>query len=108
MGKYRSRFDIIVDVLKAVSEKGLKKTNIMHRANLSYKLLTRYLKDVMDMDLVRVEDGNIYEITEKGSNLLREVNGYRERRVEVEEQLSEIKDVKVMLENRFLNAEDSS
>ena len=103
MAKYRSRLEIIADVLGVVSG-GAKKTQIMYQANLSYKLLIHYLKDVIDMGLVKMKGENTYELTEKGSDFLREFKGYRERRVEVEEQLNEVHDKKVMLENQFLNA----
>lgn len=104
MGRYRSRLKIIADVLGVVRG-GAKKTEIMYGANLSYKLLVRYLKDVIDIGLVRMEGGNTYELTEKGSEFLLEFKDYHERRVEVEQRLSKVKDEKVMLENRFLNAE---
>lgn len=103
MAKYRSRLEIIADVL-GVASGGARKTQIMYQANLSYKLLIHYLKDVIDMGLVKMKSENTYELTEKGSDFLREFKGYRERRVEVEEQLNEVQDKKVMLENRFLNA----
>lgn len=103
MAKYRSRLEIVADVLGVVSG-GAKKTKIMYQANLSYSLLIRYLKDVIDMGLVKMKDGNTYGLTEKGFDFLEEFKGYRERRVEVEEQLNDIQDKKVMLENRFLNA----
>lgn len=103
MARYRSRLEIIADILSVVSG-GAKKTKIMYQANLSYKLLTRYLKDVIDMGLVKTKSGNTYELTEKGSDFLREFKGYYERRVEVEEHLNDVQDEKVMLENRFLNA----
>jgi|GEM_PF-391873 len=103
MAKYRSRLEIIADVLGVVSG-GARKTQIMYQANLSYKLLVHYLKDVIDMGLVKMKDGNTYELTEKGFDFLEEFKGYYEHRVEVEEQLNEVQDKKVMLENRFLNA----
>ena len=103
MAKYRSRLEIVADVLGVVSG-GAKKTQIMYQANLSYKLLVRYLKDVIDMGLVKMKGEDTYELTEKGSDFLREFKGYYERRVEVEEQLNGVQDEKVMLESRFLNA----
>lgn len=106
MVRYRNKLDIIADVLE-VAKDGARKTQIMYGANLSYTLLTRYLKNVMDMGLVRREDENIFKLTEKGSNFLQEFNGYREKRGEIEEQLSDIKDEKMMLLNKFLNAEDA-
>ncbi len=105
MSRYRSRLEIIADVL-SVAREGAKKTQIMYQANLSYKLLTRYLKDVIDMGLVRMEGENTYELTEKGSDFLREFKDYYERRVEVEEKLNDVQDEKMTLENRFLNAKN--
>ena len=106
MVRYRNRLDIIADVLE-VTKAGVRKTRIMYGANLSYTLLTRYLNDVIVMGLVRRDDGNIFKLTEKGSMFLKEFNGYREHRGEVEEQLSDIEYKKVMLVNRFLNVEDT-
>ena len=103
MGSYRSRLKIIADVL-GVARGGARKTQIMYQANLSYRLLTRYLKDVVDMGLVRMQDEGIYELTEKGIGFLSEFKGYHERRVEVEEQLNDMEDARMKLENRFLNA----
>ena len=104
MVKYRNRLEIIADVL-AVAKEGAGKTQIMYGANLSYALLTRYLTDVIDIGLVRMEAGNTYELTEKGSNFLQEFTGYREHLREVKKQLNDIKDRKVMLVNKFLNTE---
>ena len=102
MTKYRDRLDIIADILEVVRD-GARKTRIMYMANLSYTLLTRYLTDVIDMDLVRIDDGKTYELTDKGSNFLRKFNSYRKRQVKIEEQLSEIKDEEATLIDRFLN-----
>jgi predicted transcriptional regulator len=104
MVRYRNRLDIIADVLE-VAKSGARKTKIMYGANLSYTLLTRYLKDVLDLGLVKGEDGNIFKLTEKGSDFLQEFNGYREHRGEIEEQLSDIEYEKTMLLNKFLNDE---
>ena len=103
MSRYRSRLEIVADVLAVVRD-GAKKTRIMYQANLSYRLLTRYLKEVVNLGLVRVEEEGLYELTEKGYDYLQEFKGYRERRVEVEEKLVDVDEEKTMLENRFLNA----
>jgi len=69
-GKYRSKLQIIVDIL-LVASKGAKKTWIMCRANLSYELLNRYLAEVMDAGLVSFVDGSdCYKITRKGQEFL--------------------------------------
>ena len=103
MAKYRSRLEIIADVLGVVSG-GARKTQIMYQANLSYKLLIHYLKDVIDMGLVKMKGENTYELTEKGFDFLEEFKGYHQHRVEVEEQLNGVQNEKVRLETRFLNA----
>jgi predicted transcriptional regulator len=102
MVKYRSRLEIIADVL-AVAKGGAGKTQIMYGANLSYMLLTRYMTDVMDTGLMRTDDEHTYMLTEKGAEFLKEFHGYREDRIEVEKQLTEINNKKALLLNRFLN-----
>ncbi len=106
MVRYRRRLDIIADVLE-VAKGGARKTKIMYGANLSYTLLTRYLKHVMDTGLVRREDGSIFKLTEKGASFLLEFNGYCKHRGKVDEQLSDIKNMKAMLVNKFLNVENA-
>jgi len=62
--KYRRRFQIIADIISA-AEQGAKKTRIMYFANLSYKLLTKYLQDTVRVGFIQ-EDGGGYRATDKG------------------------------------------
>jgi len=78
VGKYRSRLQIMADVLAAVSD-GARKTHIMYKANLSYKLLNRYLNEVLDAGLARLGDDGWYEITKKGRVFLERCCEYFER-----------------------------
>ena len=103
MGKYRSRLQIIADVLSVVKE-GAKKTRIMYQANLSYKLLTRYLDDVLESGLVRCENGDCYELTQKGREFLARFDDYFVHRQSAEEKLNHVMDEKEKLENTYLNA----
>ena len=103
MGKYRSRLQIIADVLSVVKE-GAKKTRIMYQANLSYKLLTRYLDDVLESGLVRCENGDCYELTQKGREFLARFDDYFVNRQSAEEKLNHVMDEKEKLENTYLNA----
>ena len=64
MVKYRRRFEIIADVISA-AEKGAKKTRIMYFANLSYRLLQKYLGDTVKVGFIR-ESNEGYQTTEKG------------------------------------------
>ena len=68
MVKYRRRFEIIADVISA-AEKGAKKTRIMYFANLSYRLLKKYLEDTVKVGFIR-ESNMGYETTEKGKIFL--------------------------------------
>ena len=66
MGRHRSRLKILEDILSVINgNTGVKKTQIMYKAYLSYKLLIRYLNDVMDAGLVTCDD-NSYMLTDKG------------------------------------------
>ena len=103
MGKYRSRLQIIADVLSVVRE-GAKKTRIMYQANLSYKLLTRYLEDVLDAGLVRGGNDDCYELTQKGREFLARFDDYFVHRQSAEEKLNHVMDEKAKLENTYLNA----
>ncbi|HLN45761.1 MAG TPA: winged helix-turn-helix domain-containing protein, partial [Candidatus Sulfotelmatobacter sp.] len=55
MGYYRRRLDIIADILNAAS-KNARKTQIMYQANLSYKVLQRYLAEIATAQLISYED----------------------------------------------------
>ena len=84
MGSYRSRLDIIADILH-VARQGAKKTQIMYQANLSYKLLTRYLSGILEACLVRFERRKqCYVLTRKGIEFLEKYKKYsrRNRRLE--------------------------
>ena len=95
--KYRSRLQIIADVLSA-TEKGAKKTHIMYQANLSYKLLTLYLNRVLEAELIRTVEGS-YEITEKGRSFLEKFHEYSQRREQLRERVEGVNDDKLFLEN---------
>ena len=70
MGNYRGKFDIIADILK-IAKGNAKKTQIMYRANLSYKVLKKYLKEITQASLVsyKAEDHS-YTLTRKGQKYL--------------------------------------
>lgn len=95
---YRNHFQIVADVLSVVS-KGARKTHIMYGANLSYKLLKRYLSAVLDAGLVRLGDDGWYEITEKGRVFLDRCNGYFERNDRVEEEIRDFEGKREKLES---------
>jgi len=106
MGKYRSRLEIIADVLCVVNDNdGARKTRIMYQANLSYKLLTQYLNDVVEAGLVTFATDDCYMLTQKGKEFLTKFGEYSKSRDKVEVQLNHVEDQKMTLEKMCPNAE---
>ncbi len=103
MGKYRSRLDIIADMLFVVRGNDANKTRIMYQANLSYKLLCRYLEDVMNAGLIRFEKGNSYALTSKGEEFLKRFEEYQKQCKQLEEQNSSIQGERAELEKMLFN-----
>ncbi len=104
MGKYRDRLEIISDMLSVVSDNdGAKKTQIMYQANLSYKLLRRYLREITEAGLIRAGDGGSYELTRKGKAFLERFRKYFARRKSVEKRYDQIMDEATLLESTFFS-----
>ena len=98
MGNYRDRLDIIADILHVVSEDA-KKTQIMYKANLSYKVLQRYLGEVLGASLVRFEStGQFYVLTPKGQQFLEAYKGYSRVNKTLEKRFNDVCTQKKMLE----------
>jgi predicted transcriptional regulator len=96
MGSYRDRLQIIADIL-SVTSKHAKKTQIMYQANLSYRLLCRYLSEVLNAGLVSIKNGDFYVPTAKGKEFLKKYEEYLKRRKRLKEQLNCINNVKTEL-----------
>ena len=103
MRKYRDKLEIVHDILSAVSG-GIKKTHIMYKANLSYKLLARYLDDLLTADLVVLKENSLYCLTERGEQFLSRCKIYFTLREQVESSIEEVNDegltLKQMLSKR--------
>lgn len=98
MGSYRGRLEIIADILHVVSQNP-KKTQIMYRANLSYKVLTRYLTEVSEASLINFEDEKqCYRLTTKGREFLEVYKEYSKGNRHIEKRLNEINGKKKILE----------
>ena len=98
MGSYRGRLDIIADILQVVSQQA-RKTQIMYRANLSYKVLTRYLAEVSEASLINFEDEKqCYRLTTKGREFLEVYKEYSKVNRHIEKRLNEINGKKKILE----------
>jgi predicted transcriptional regulator len=78
----RDRLEIIKDILETIRNKrnNIKPTHIMYKANLSHKMLTEYLDELIEKKMVNElidEDKKKYEITNKGLNYLKDYNMIR-------------------------------
>ena len=82
MGKNRDGLNIVADVLES-AESGASKTHIMFQANLSFKLLEKYLSTTVTAGLIRVEDGT-YALTDHGREFLKLYSSFHERHVQAE------------------------
>ena len=66
----RNDLDICADILK-VSKAGAKKTHIVYRANLNFKIVKKYLRRLIDNGfLLDRSDNGIFVTTERGSDFL--------------------------------------
>ncbi|MEM4713772.1 MAG: winged helix-turn-helix domain-containing protein [Candidatus Bathyarchaeia archaeon] len=90
MGEYRSKLDIIADMLRVASN-GANKTKIMYQANLSYKLLTKYLKELVKAELVHFQrTESSYVLTQKGLEFLQRYKEYSRRNKHIEKQFNDL------------------
>ena len=98
MGNYRRRIDIIADILLAVGQ-GATRTKVMYQANLSYKLLVKYLMHVTGAELVQFEKADQrYVVTSKGEEFLQKYREYDKRNRHFEERLNHLNNQKELLE----------
>jgi predicted transcriptional regulator len=86
--KYRSRLEIIVDVLNTATN-GASKTRIMYAANLSYKLLEKYIKETIESGFMSSGHRG-YEVTEKGKTFLEKYGDFSASYSRIEDQLKKI------------------
>ncbi len=107
MGKYRGRLQIVADILSIIEE-GSKKTRIMYRANLSYKLLCRYLDEVIVADLAKHEDQNSYVLTSKGEEFLGKYADYTKHYRNLREHIHDVNVKKASLEKMCLQPTKNS
>jgi predicted transcriptional regulator len=88
MRNYRDKFDIIADILE-IAKKNPKKTQIMYQANLSYKVLQKYLEKIIKSNLVSFHEQNhCYTLTTKGQSFLDKYQVYDQSNKTIEKQLS--------------------
>jgi predicted transcriptional regulator len=97
--KYRSRLQIIAEILEIVRD-GAKKTHIMYKANLSYKLLCRYLDECLGCGFVKPDKAG-YTVAPKGERFLRSFYAYVKRRDRANKELELMNEEKALLEKMY-------
>jgi len=85
LGKNRDRVSIVAAILE-VAASGASKTRIMFGANLSFKLLEKYLDVVLDAGFVVVE-GARFKLTERGYVFLKRYKAHHEHYVGAQQSL---------------------
>jgi predicted transcriptional regulator len=96
---YRDRLDIIADILNVASREA-KKTQIMYQANLSYKVLQRYLNEIVTASLIKFEQSRqCYQLTDKGREYLDAYKEYARLSKTLEKRLSDFSTKRKILEN---------
>jgi len=95
--KYRSRIEIIADLLSAVQSKS-KKTHIMYESNLSYNLLMQYLNLLLKIGLIRKNNDGNYEISGRGRRFLEECRVFLEKKRLIKEYTRTVTEIQGKLE----------
>ncbi len=70
----RSKVEIMADIIMSTNGVGATKTQIVYKANLNFKLATKYLEYLMEKGYVREaerEGRKVFVSTEKGQAFLR-------------------------------------
>lgn len=81
--KNRNKVSIIADLLSAAGS-GSSKTHIMYTANLSYKLLEKYLESTLGLGFI-ILNGSGYELTVKGRKFLKRYQSFKQRYSEAQD-----------------------
>ncbi len=90
MTNYRSRLDIIADILN-VASRDAKKTQIMYQANLSYNVLQKYMRELVGASLVSfLEERRCYQVTEKGKRFLEAYDEYTRMQKVVDQHMNDM------------------
>jgi predicted transcriptional regulator len=101
LASYRGKLDIIADILAVASRKS-KKTQIMYQANLSFRLLQKYLAEVSRASLICFEEETqCYDLTSKGQEFLEAYRQYSKINRHAEKITDEVNLKKQTLEKLF-------
>jgi len=102
--KHRNKLEIAKDML-AIATVKVRKTRIMYQANLSYRLLEKYLNSLLEGGLMECDDDSFYSITSRGREFVQIYEGYLERRRRISEEVKRVRKDRLRLENMCFNNE---
>ena len=100
--KNRDSLEIVRDVLSVASEK-TRNTRIMYQANLSYRIMEKYLNSLLEGDLLERVDDSFYVVTWRGKEFLQMYNDYVERCRRIGEEIGGVRKDRLLLENMCFN-----
>jgi predicted transcriptional regulator len=96
---YRDRLDIIADILSVVSSGNVKKTQILYQANLSYKILTKYLSTLTQASLIICSPNKTcFNLSARGAEFLSTYRKYYHSKKNAEKSLSIVEVEKELLD----------
>jgi len=95
--KKRDQLSLLAATLEA-AEKGSIKTKIMYSANLSFKLLEKYLGAALSMGFVQRESST-YILTEKGVRFLKRYNSFNNNHLRIRKKYDDLFEEQEMLKD---------
>lgn len=96
LGKNRDRVSLLAAVLSAANS-GASKTKIMVTANLSFKLLEKYL--AMSLQLGYIENnGSIYKCTSHGKDFLARFKNFENKNASLQRTLDDLAEERAILD----------
>ena len=75
----------------------------MYQANLSYRLIEKYLTILLEQELLKRDTGSCYLITQKGKKFLQMYHEYIERCKKISEDMDKAHKKRQALENMCFN-----
>ncbi|MCH4816777.1 MAG: winged helix-turn-helix domain-containing protein [Saccharolobus sp.] len=78
----RNQFDIIYDILCAVSNGPVLKTRLIYKANVNYLVAEKYISYMEESGLIKKDD-RFYYITAKGREIHKLLDEYKKRAEEL-------------------------
>ena len=67
--KRRGESEIFAEILYLANEGGVTKTSMVYQANLNFRIIDRFLSELLDRALIEIKD-KLYETTDRGVQFL--------------------------------------